>query len=189
MDLRERGAGGRRPAAMSAFVEVVPEGWWALGDADGFFPEDLPPEWRLTYYANQFGAVLVPPDAWPAGTALRDWRDDVHGGFRFYLGWDDRAGAGTARELLDQAHGALGDTLAAVVRYPTLELLTAGAGEPLGSAVRCPRRRSGDMRAARAWGEALVRQQPGSHLVILDRPTAAQLEAWRTLTALMGLHA
>lgn len=31
---------------------------------DEWYPEDLPPEWRLGYYANEFQVVLIPESDW-----------------------------------------------------------------------------------------------------------------------------
>lgn len=58
------------------------EGWNGL-----FYPADLPPEWRLAYYANEFRAVLVPPEVWARCTRaqLVQWRADVRGDFRFFV--------------------------------------------------------------------------------------------------------
>ena len=56
-----------------------------------YYPADLPPEWRLTYYANEFRTVLVPAARWmqgPGSTPQVDptsWAADVPAGFRFYL--------------------------------------------------------------------------------------------------------
>lgn len=58
------------------------EGWNGL-----FYPADLPPEWRLAYYANEFRAVLVPSETWARCTRaqLVQWRADVRGDFRFFI--------------------------------------------------------------------------------------------------------
>lgn len=71
---------------------------------ESFYPDDLPPEWRLSYYANQFRVVLVPaerlfsPDADP-----EHWCTESDEGFRFIcetpLGLDTRA---AARAFLDR---------------------------------------------------------------------------------------
>ncbi len=49
---------------------------------DSFYPESLPGEWRLTYYANEFPCVLLTTAR--AGDAGR-WQADTHGAFRFHL--------------------------------------------------------------------------------------------------------
>ncbi|MCP4409874.1 MAG: DUF72 domain-containing protein [Gammaproteobacteria bacterium] len=52
-----------------------------------FYPHDLPVQWRLTYYANEYRRVLVPEQYWSdAGLVQADqWYEDVHEAFRFYL--------------------------------------------------------------------------------------------------------
>ena len=52
-----------------------------------FYPEDLPREWRLTYYANEHRTVLVPETYWLGGNMpkFRQWYDDVPEEFRFYF--------------------------------------------------------------------------------------------------------
>ncbi len=62
---------------------------------DSFYPESLPEEWRLTYYANEFPCVLLP--AARAVDASR-WPEDTHGTFRFYLAF-----AGAAALELERA--------------------------------------------------------------------------------------
>lgn len=55
------------------------EGWWGT-----FYPEDLPPEWRLTYYANEYRAVLAPPSVWREADP-KQWQDDTPDTLRFVL--------------------------------------------------------------------------------------------------------
>ena len=66
---------------------IVNRGWDDLADAANFYPPDLPVVWRLTYFANEHGAVLLPWHAWrdqtPSGLAA--WQADVQPGFRFFL--------------------------------------------------------------------------------------------------------
>ncbi len=57
---------------------------------DNFYPEDLPKDWRLTYYANEFAAVLVPQEKWRAADVdYEQWAEDVPEDFRFYFVTDD----------------------------------------------------------------------------------------------------
>lgn len=58
------------------------EGWNGL-----FYPADLPSEWRLAYFANEFRAVLVPSEVWARCTRaqLVQWRADVRNDFRFFI--------------------------------------------------------------------------------------------------------
>ena len=68
-------------------VHLFARGWEHAFWSGGFYPEDLPDEWRLTYYANEFGGVLVPAERWQAAdeTVLHEWIDDVHEKFLFYI--------------------------------------------------------------------------------------------------------
>jgi hypothetical protein len=52
-----------------------------------YYPEDLPADWRLSYYANDLSQVLVPQARWlGAGEAgWADWVEAVRPGFRFFL--------------------------------------------------------------------------------------------------------
>jgi len=55
-----------------------------------FYPDDLPQDWRLSYYANEFSTVLVPQSQWQAswqaeGADFEQWAEDVPEGFRFYF--------------------------------------------------------------------------------------------------------
>ncbi|MGB5831917.1 MAG: hypothetical protein WBG92_07990 [Thiohalocapsa sp.] len=177
---------------MKHSIDVVPEGWWALRDANAFFPEDLPKAWRLTYFANSFPAVMVPADAWLGRSAsdLANWQADVHAGFRFYLDCPEMTGS----QAVSHAIHCLGSALAGFVRTPRC----AGVGDRLasqmltvrdvagfeGEVLRGPRHLNADLRAARVWLSALVGEP---RLVILDRPTAPELSAWWDLITLMGL--
>jgi len=55
-----------------------------------FYPDDLPvdndEDWRLSYYSNEFNAVLVPAAYWQAEQAdCVDWLDSVHENFQFFV--------------------------------------------------------------------------------------------------------
>ncbi len=56
-----------------------------------FYPDDLPSDWRLGYYANEFSGVLVPETQWRGvGEAeWQEWCDEVPDGFSFYLELSD----------------------------------------------------------------------------------------------------
>ena len=52
-----------------------------------FYAEDLPPEWYLTFYSNEFDAVGLSAAGWmnPPLWELEQWLEDTHVGFRFHL--------------------------------------------------------------------------------------------------------
>jgi hypothetical protein len=62
-------------------------GWEHAGWSGSYYPPDLPPEWRLAYYANEFRTVLVPAErlACAAPAELAAWRGAVREEFRFFL--------------------------------------------------------------------------------------------------------
>jgi len=56
--------------------------WEHVPWQETFYPHDLPADWRLTYYANEFRVVLVP---WArlAGGQAAQWAGDIDAGFGF----------------------------------------------------------------------------------------------------------
>ena len=52
-----------------------------------FYPEDMPPEWRLSYYNTLYDCVLLPYADWSARgiEELNAWREDTLERFRFLL--------------------------------------------------------------------------------------------------------
>lgn len=66
---------------------VGARGWNHDGWNGTFYPEDLPQDWRLSYYANEFTGVLVPEPVWRAAdpSIIGGWLGDVADGFLFYL--------------------------------------------------------------------------------------------------------
>ena len=79
----------------------------------GYYPDDLPRDWQLGYYANELSAVLLPVAGWRdvAQDQLAEWAEDVHPGFRFYL----LADAGVPIEAQLARATALGDRLGALL--------------------------------------------------------------------------
>lgn len=60
---------------------------WNPDNARGFYPDDLPPEWRLAYYNNFFSCVYLPYAVWGHADAgmIRAWLDESLSRFRFVL--------------------------------------------------------------------------------------------------------
>jgi uncharacterized protein YecE (DUF72 family) len=62
-------------------------GWDHAAWSGAFYPEDLPPEWRLSYYNTSFECVYLPYALWskiPLET-LAAWREETLERFRFLL--------------------------------------------------------------------------------------------------------
>jgi hypothetical protein len=65
-------------------IQFAAYGW---SQPRGFYPHDLPQDWRLSFYSNVFQAVVVPAAVWlaEAPVDIAAWLDEVDEDFRFYL--------------------------------------------------------------------------------------------------------
>lgn len=68
-------------------LKIGARGWRHKQWVGPYYPDDLPVEWQLTYYANDFQVVLVPVEYWEKskGYNLEEWLEAVDENFRFYL--------------------------------------------------------------------------------------------------------
>ena len=67
-------------------IDIAAYGW--EGESwRGFYPADLPEDWHLDFYSNEFRSVVVPLDMWQGITAdmAEEWSYAVHAEFRFYF--------------------------------------------------------------------------------------------------------
>ncbi len=66
---------------------VASRGWAHPGWRGEFFPADLPDDWRLSYFSNEFRAVAVPESDWlgAAVVEIERWVNDTPEAFLFYL--------------------------------------------------------------------------------------------------------
>ena len=71
-------------------VMVGAIGWEYPSWRDSFYPEDLPEDWRLSYYSNEFPVVLLPVSRLAAAelSEVTEWLEETHQGFRFVLELD-----------------------------------------------------------------------------------------------------
>ena len=62
-------------------------GWSHARWNEDFYPADLPADWQLSYYSNEFNTVLVPCSYWQTTQVLEcdEWLDSVHKKFWFYV--------------------------------------------------------------------------------------------------------
>jgi len=133
-----------------------------------FYPEDLPEDWRLSYYANEFSAVLVPETKWRAENVdFEQWAEDVPEGFRFYFltsqinegelkGPQDSLG-----ELFAGFVGPQGSDSVALIQYETKSL--------------------------REWKGWLQQADYSAIFLMDDSPGSKQLSDFQSLIELMGL--
>lgn len=60
-------------------------GWNHQAWLNDFYSEDLPEDWQLGFYSNEFPVVYVPAADWLDVTDLSEWTEDVSDSFRFIL--------------------------------------------------------------------------------------------------------
>ena len=62
-------------------------GWQHDVWAGGFYPDELPHDWRFCYYSNNLRSALVPGEAWQNTTRsdVAQWVEDSDPAFRFVL--------------------------------------------------------------------------------------------------------
>jgi len=183
-------------------------GWGPNLDGSADYPDDLPEDWRLTYFANVFWGVLVPESLWSAAgsAAVSCWVADTPARFRFYLDVGRRASlpllAPVVQTLGERLGGLIvGESAPAVetgIRAVQLRRVpgttgrrgVAGAGG--GLAHEAPPALIEDLAAARRWIEERLRetgarnvQQPA--VALLGDCCFANLGRWQTMVELMGL--
>jgi len=62
-------------------------GWEHAVWVEGFYPADLPDDWRFCFYSNNLRSVLVPGEIWNTTTRppVTQWAEDSDPAFRFVL--------------------------------------------------------------------------------------------------------
>ncbi len=101
-------------------VLIGARGWSHPGWQSNFYPEDLPEDWRLAYYANIFSMVVIPEPVWAQLSDIAALRDECADEFRFVVElplWRNAAGLSAQVERLQQ----LGEQCAGVILHPEQE--------------------------------------------------------------------
>lgn len=160
---------GPRPAQASARYFLGAAGWDHPQWSGAFYPEDLPRDWRLAYYAHFFGCVLVPQAAWRGGgrAAMTGWLGDTPPEFRFLL--EMGAGAEAAARRLGARCAGLVDAGGRLRAGPGRELVVLDSAGDLRELTRRLR----------------DRRSPGHEVYLVDR--VAHLGRLRETAALLGL--
>ena len=60
-------------------------GWKHQSWENDFYDDDLPEDWQLGFYSNEFSVVYVPASDWLDRVDMAEWVDDVSDIFRFIL--------------------------------------------------------------------------------------------------------
>lgn len=103
-------------------IQLGAYGWQHAHWLNHFYPEDLPEDWQLPYYSNEFNSVLVPAAYWQTH-AIDDcveWMGNVHANFRFFVECQVDMFAHISKQTLCAALQVLQPQLSALV-FPEAE--------------------------------------------------------------------
>lgn len=97
------------------FLSIGACGWDHPQWDDDFYPDDLPPEWRLGFYGNEYPIVLIPAQAWQQGMpAVQAWLDETHDAPDFICEWPaSETQTGGYEQILDMIR-VLGERVQAI---------------------------------------------------------------------------
>jgi len=87
-------------------VLIGAHGWLHKAWKEEFYPDDLPREWQLGFYANEFPVVILPASYWYLGKeAVKEWLEETDELPQFICEWpanlNDRSEADHIIEMLD----------------------------------------------------------------------------------------
>ena len=102
---------------MPTEIFVAARGWSYPSWQGNFYPDDLPEDWQLSYYSNEFSAVVVPASEWVGldYVEFERWVEDVPERFLFYLEIEDLS---TDWEQTAAIIKPLGDQLGGILLRP-----------------------------------------------------------------------
>jgi hypothetical protein len=170
-------------------IEVITRGWDRHDWIGAFYPADLPENWRLSYFATTFHAVLVPLALWHRADpdVLAQWALDVPEGFGFYLETTPGAPDPHQRRLAEPLGPRFrGWVTQARGQTPDLPAWRPGGGALL--ARQAPEDLIATPKAALSWLTALAadagRQEA---LAVLTDGPADGVRRWEDLILLAGL--
>jgi len=94
-----------------AEIVVGARGWLHPSWEMQFYPDDLPTDWKLGYYANEYRCVLVPAEQWIEvdDELLEQWADDASEDFSLFFELPETL------QPLPESIEVLGDVLAGFV--------------------------------------------------------------------------
>lgn len=111
-------------------MDIAAYGWEHPQWLGAFYPEDMPEEWRLDYYCNEFSSIVVPSGKWcrTGGAQVDGWASGLGEQTRVYLELPPRLRPETAKE----AEAALSGRLAGFVAFRRLDTVPEDLGVPVG---------------------------------------------------------
>lgn len=179
-------------------IDLVPWGWAQESWVGGFYPADLPEEWRLCYFSNEFPSVLLPRVVWTgaADDLVAEWVADLPAEFCVYLEGacvGDRAKLRRVLSVLGGLVVGIVDTGRAIEQPGCVSFsFCKGPIEAVRRAgpVACsiPGALVDDLPAARRLLEALAaRPDSAPAVVIVDPVSVGALHRWWQLAHMAGL--
>lgn len=85
---------------MGYCIKVGVYAWGRFARDEGFYPEDLPADWRLQFFSNEFQTACVEFDRWANADEPGEMVEDLPDGFALALCVDDGMGWHSVDELL-----------------------------------------------------------------------------------------
>ncbi|MCW9012651.1 MAG: DUF72 domain-containing protein [Gammaproteobacteria bacterium] len=171
-------------------LQVGAYGWRHERWLNNFYPDDLPPDWQLGFYANEFSAVLIPAHYWLDDDCdAEQWLNEVYEQFRFYVECPDDA---TAEKIKQQA-ALLGDQMAGFLNRKTFNAVD---GIDQDSAIALINPQAKNTREWKNWLQAFAQHHPAGNLQAVflsdeihgvDQLSVEQVKEFKTLVELMGL--
>ncbi len=91
-------------------------GWQHPHWDDVFYPEDLPVEWKIGYYGNEYPVVVVPSSYWSSKSEqYTEWLDESDDALIFVCEWPTPGAKQSDYQQALEGIEALGDRVAAVL--------------------------------------------------------------------------
>lgn len=168
-------------------IEVAARGW--LGSEwDSYYPDDLPADWRLDYYANEYFAVLVPYAQWrdASDDELLEWLEQVSDDFRFF--WEVERDDAVARDRLQKLRDSSGEFADHWGGTVDTEMDRSQPQPPFksGQLVLLRLQHVVELRPLRELMEQAMTSEAGRLLVVVEAGAMGSLQAARDLAQLLG---
>jgi len=87
---------------MDYSIKVGVFDWQGFACDGGFYPEDLPQEWRLQFYSNEFATACIDLNAWMSGEHDCETFEDLRDSFELSLAVRDESALRHAETLSSQ---------------------------------------------------------------------------------------
>ena len=107
----------KRVVALSEHVVLIGACGWQHKDWTGeFYPDDLPEEWQLGYYGNEYQVVMVPASYWAAKPeTIEEWLEESDESLRMICEWPAEAVSQAQIKKAQQGINAVSDRVLAIL--------------------------------------------------------------------------